>query len=381
MSRLSSDRRPLVAYADGPDLAASAPTDFVGSAPDVLLGWTPHLRPWIDRSLHGSTVMAGYALADAVADDTLAYLPTRLSGVPRLVEQLRPDVVVVPAIRRGRELAYTGSVGWAPHVSAATSRIVVEVDPDGVDVGAPLVELPIAQTTSACRPVTSLPGFDPSPVDRRVAEHVISVLPPRPTLQFGPGGVASAIVRMLDRPVGIWSGLLTDDVAALADGGLLRDAAVGAYAWGGNALTGLCRSGGARLTSIGETHDPARIAGVESFVSLNTALQIGLDGAVNVERVGGRLVAGMGGHPDFCAAAARTPGAISVIALRAARRDRSNIVARVETVSTPRCDVDVVVTEHGVADLRGLDDAARAARIVAVAAPEHRADLERQMAG
>ena len=97
---------------------------------------------------------------------------------------------------------------------------------------------------------------------------------------------------------------------------------------------------------------------------------------MNVERVGGRIVGGVGGHADFCAGASRSPGGLSVIALRSmTARGESTIVPRVDVVTTPRTDVDMVVTEHGVADLRGLDDAARAARIVAVAAPEHRESL------
>jgi acyl-CoA hydrolase len=84
----------------------------------------------------------------------------------------------------------------------------------------------------------------------------------------------------------------------------------------------------------------------------------------------------MGGHPDFCAAASRAPDGLSIIALRSTHRGRSTIVPQVETVSTPRCDVDVIVTEHGVADLRALDDTERAYRILGVAAPEHRAELE-----
>ena len=65
-----------------------------------------------------------------------------------------------------------------------------------------------------------------------------------------------------------------------------------------------------------------------------------------------------------------------MIALRSTDRDgRSTIVPRVDVVSTPRCDVDVVVTEHGVADLRDLDDAERAGRMVTIAAPEHRDQL------
>jgi acyl-CoA hydrolase len=118
------------------------------------------------------------------------------------------------------------------------------------------------------------------------------------------------------------------------------------------------------------------VSGIDRFVGCNTALQVGLDGSVNVERVGGRLVAGIGGHPDFCTAGTRSQGGMSVIALRSTTgRGASTIVRQVETVSTPRCDVDVVVTEHGVADLRGVDDSERARRISAIADPAHRLAL------
>ena len=76
------------------------------------------------------------------------------------------------------------------------------------------------------------------------------------------------------------------------------------------------------------------------------------------------------------AAASRCVDGLSVIALRSTDRNGwSTIVPRVDVVSTPRCDVDVVVTEHGVADLRDLDDGERAARLVAIASPEHRDQL------
>ncbi|HEX5587302.1 MAG TPA: acetyl-CoA hydrolase/transferase C-terminal domain-containing protein, partial [Acidimicrobiia bacterium] len=107
-----------------------------------------------------------------------------------------------------------------------------------------------------------------------------------------------------------------------------------------------------------------------------TALQVGLDGSVNVERVGGRLITGIGGHPDFSAGASGSTGGLSLIALRSTTRGgTSTIVATPEVVSTPRCDIEVVVTEHGIADLRGADDDERARRLVAVAAPEHRSSL------
>ena len=86
-------------------------------------------------------------------------------------------------------------------------------------------------------------------------------------------------------------------------------------------------------------------------------------------------MSGIGGHADFCAAAARSDGGLSIIALPATRRGRSAIVPAVEKVSTPAADVHVVVTEYGIADLRGADATERRRRLMAIAAPEFREGL------
>ena len=84
----------------------------------------------------------------------------------------------------------------------------------------------------------------------------------------------------------------------------------------------------------------------------------------------------MGGHADFCVGASRSVGGLSIIALRSvAGNGRPTIVPAVDVVSTSRSDIQVVVTEHGIADLRNVGDDERARRLIAIAAPEHRADL------
>jgi acyl-CoA hydrolase len=369
-------RHPIVAYADGHDCAASRP-DLVGAeGGQVILGWMPEDREWLAGPLRGWALMGGYALAAPIADGRLRYVPARLSSVPHVLAALQPEIVVISAVRRGDELAYGSSVGWAPAAAEVAAQVVIEIDDEADDLGAPAITCEITRTVTARRTMTAPTPIEAGTADRAIAEHVLSLLPREATLQFGPGSIADVVVRAIDTPVGVWSGLLTDAVAELAARGLLRAPAVGAYAYGGVPLTDLCRDGGARLTAISETHDARCIADNPGFVALNTALQVGLDGSVNVERVRGRLVAGMGGHPDFCAAAARAPDGLSIIALRSTHRGRSTIVAQVETVSTQRSDVDVIVTEHGVADLRGLDDTERAHRILGVAAPEHRPALD-----
>jgi acyl-CoA hydrolase len=377
---------PILAYADGLDSARSSPAVVAAAAGlgsddvEVLLGWTPAACDWLlSPALRGRTVMAGYALGRAVAEGRLRYLPVRLSAMPRAVAGgLRPDVAVVTGVRRGSELVFGASVGWGPAVARAADQVVVEVDDDGADLGGPPIPGRIVATIE--RPTVLEAAPSPRPpvaVDHRIAAHVLSVLPDEPTLQFGPGGVAEAILAALDRPIRIWSGLVTDALAGLDARGLLLGAATAAYVWGGNPAAELAAAGRLELRAVDETHDLSRVAGIERFVGCNTALQVGLDGSVNVERVAGRLVAGIGGHADFCAAASKSDGGVSIIALPSTTRTgASTIVPVVETTSTPRCDVEVVVTEHGVADLRGVDDRERAKRIAAVAAPEHRAWLQ-----
>jgi acyl-CoA hydrolase len=327
--------------------------------------------------------MAGYGLADAIAQGRLRYLPARLSAVPAIVESRPPAVAVVAAVRRGDGFAFRGTVGWGPAAARAAEAVVVELDEEAPDLGAPLVPGRIAEVMP--RPPAPDRGLPvprpPDPVDLTIGRRVAAVLPEDPTLQLGPGGIAEGVAASLHQPVRIWSGLVTDTIASLATKGLLVGQVTAGYVWGGEQVAALARDGRLDLRPVEETHDLTRVSGIPRFTSCNTALQVGLDGSVNVERVRGRLVAGIGGHADFCAAGSRSVGGMSLIALRSTdSRGNSTIVPQVDIVSTPRCDIDVVVTEHGVADLRDADDAERARRLVSVASPAHRASLEAALA-
>jgi acyl-CoA hydrolase len=109
------------------------------------------------------------------------------------------------------------------------------------------------------------------------------------------------------------------------------------------------------LHPIEFTHDPGRLSASPLF-AVNTAVEIDTDGQINVEGTERAVVGGIGGHHDYAAAAARSVGGLSIIAVTTTHRGRSTLVERLSRpVSTPSHDVDIVVTEHGIADLRGLD--------------------------
>ena len=381
-------------HAPGPDRYLVVP-DGPSSAGDVLtelaatddladwalfLGWLVGQPTWTSGIGSGKarTVLGGYASVDPIAAGAMTYLPVRLSRVPRLLsETFVPEVAVVRARPAGHGFRLSSSVGWALPALRLARRVVVEVDESGPVIDTPEVPVRDVHIVSSETPAYVPPRPVLDDVDRRIGELVAEMIPAGATLQHGPGTIAEAVLAALDGPVSVWSGIVSDAVVDLCRRGLLVGQATAAYLWGGTGLHELAAAGLIRLRGVEETHAAGALSGIDRFVAVNTALEVGLDGSVNVERLGNRTIAGIGGHTDYCSAAASSTGGLSIIALRASRKGRSTIVPVVEHVSTARSEVDVVVTEHGVADLRGLGDDARARALLAISDPAFHEQLER----
>jgi acyl-CoA hydrolase len=361
----------LVAYADGPASARLSPADALAAAGlegrcEVLLGLTVERHAWLDDpGLRGVAVLPGYAVSGAVADGRLTPLPVRLTALPSMLAERPPDVGVIAVVRRRSRFAFSGSVGWGPALAANARRLVLEVDESGRDLGGPEVEGDVVAVVERAGGAPSVvPQRPADDVDLRIGELVASLVPEQATMQFGPGGIGEGIARALERPIHIRSGLVTDAMAALHDRGLLLSPVFGSYTWGGAPILRLAEAGMLALAPVTDTNDSGAVAATPRFVACNTAIQVGVDGSVNIERAGDRVITGIGGHSDFCAGASRSVGGLSIIAVRATAADGTpTIVEQVDVVSTPRSDVDVVVTEHGIADLRGLSDRERIDRL------------------
>jgi len=373
----------LIIFGDGPWAPTVDPATVAARCGlddfTVLVGWTVEELPWLETTPPGrvTAMSAGYRLGTAVAAGVVAVRSTPISAMPALLaDGLRPDVVVVSGRPAGTGFVFGPSVGWA-HAAARLARrgVVVDVRPGLPAYDAPPIPGEVLAVVDSPPVPTVPPGRPPTPAEKAIGAAVAGLVPPGAALEFGLGTICDVAAARLDIGVRIRSGMVTDSLVDLDRRGLLLDRAEATYAWGGDGLAALSAGGRLRLVPSDRSHDIDRLAGLEQFTAVNSALEIGLDGSVNVEVLDGRPVAGVGGHADFCAAAARSDGGLSVVALTATRRGRSTIVPAVEQVSTPGRDVHVVVTEFGVADLRGADAAERRRRLVAVAAPEFRAAL------
>ena len=367
--------------ADGPDGPLIDPADVAEAArisePEVLLGWVVRDAPWMATTeLPVRTFLTGQGTRAAVAAGRVSTFPARLSAIPGLLAgRMKPEVLVVGAHESSAGFTVSHGPGFVGTAMGRARSVVVERWPGAPLPGAPVISAEVVAVFERKDPPDPPPRNEPSSVHHGIGELVASLIPEGATVQWGPGVIGSSVIASLRRPVSVRSGLATDELVSLEEAGLLEGTAEAAYVWGGPALRAMVHTGRLRLCGIEHTHDLTAVSAVERFVAINTALQVGLDGAANVETVDGRIVSGAGGHPDFAAGASRSPGGFSVVALPSTAGERSTIVAAPERVSTPRSDVDVVVTEHGIADLRGLDDRERAERIIGVAAPEHRDEL------
>jgi acyl-CoA hydrolase len=373
----------LVAYGDGPWAPTVDPATVAQlcglDEPDVLLGWTVEELPWLATMPPGrvTSTMAGPRLAQAMAAGVVRVRSTAISAMPRLLAgELRPDVAVVAGRQAGTGFVFGPSVGWA-HAAARFARrgVVVDVRPGLPAYDAPPIPGEILAVVEGPAVTPSAPGRAATADETAIGATVADLVPPGATLELGFGTVCDAVAAALSVGVRIRSGMVTDALVRLHRRQLLLDRAEATFAWGGDDLAALSAAERLRLVPSDESHDIDRLARFEQFTAVNSALEVGLDGAVNVEILGGRPVSGIGGHADFCAASTRSEGGLSIIALTATRRGRSAIVPAVEKVSTAPADVHLVVTEHGVADLRGVNAAERRRRLIGVAAPEFRNQL------
>ena len=214
------------------------------------------------------------------------------------------------------------------------------------------------------------PAFD------RISRTIAELTPDGASVQFGIGKAGVAALAALEgrRGLKIHSGMVTDPLLSVLDAGSVDEVVTG-LALGTRPLFERCASDRRiRFEAASYTHDIRTLAAIPRLVAVNSALDVDLFGQANAEFIAGRQVSGIGGLTDFLRGARLSEGGAPIVALNATAKGRSRIVPRLtpNAVSVPRADMGVVVTEHGHADLRGLDLDARAQALTAIAAPEHR---------
>ena len=330
------------------------------------------------------------ALVDA---GVMEVLPVHIGTLPGLLRTGRLAIDVVLAQVSAPDVAGRHSLGlvadYLPSAISIARCTVAEVNPNvPFTFGDTLVEAHrLTATVTDARPPITVERRPPLPEERRIAQLIADIIPDGATIQFGVGGTPDAALALLGskRDLGIHSGLVTDAVVDLVEAGVVTNArkeidrgtTVTGALFGTTKLYGWAdRNAALAVRGLHHTHDARVLSSLRTLHAVNSAIEVDLTGQINGELAAGRYIGTVGGQGAFARAALSSDTGRSIVALPSTARDGAitRIVTRLDhgIVSTARADADLVVTEHGIADLRGASLAQRRARLLAIADPRHR---------
>lgn len=323
-------------------------------------------------------------------------LPVHYFGMDRMIREgtLRIDVLFLQLPKPDKEGRY--SLGFAREYLVAAlgvARTVIAEVSEEVPwtFGGPYLREEDFDLVIPARSGLAVPAGlgEPTQMEQSIGRHVAGLVPDGATLQTGIGNVPDVILAALKdhHDLGVHSGSLGERIAWLIEAGVITNrrkpidtgVTVGGLLYGGTRLRRLAHQNPAiELRGTDYTHASQVLERFERLVAINSAVEVDLTGQVNSEVANGHYVGAVGGILDFVRAAGRSKGGVPIIALPSTAGKFSRIVASLSGPATiARSDAGVIVTEHGVADLRGLTLRQRVRRMIDIAAPEHRESLDR----
>lgn len=328
------------------------------------------------------------------------YIPNSFSELPGLIERglVASDVVFAMASTMDADGNFALGLG-ADYTMAAIAKaraVVLEVNPNvPFTHGHCHVHVSqVAAVVESDEPILEVGLPTIGPVQAAIGQYVADLIADGSTLQIGYGGIPDAVVMQLTKKhdLGIHTEMIGDGILTLLESGAVTNRLknrnpgkiIATFALGSRKLYRFMdRNPAFEMHPVDVTNDPP-VAGLnDKLVAINATLQIDLFGQCGSESLGPLPYSGTGGQADFVRAANRSRGGKAFIVLPStAKGDSVSRIVPTLTpgthVSTGKNDVDYVVTEHGVAQLRGKTARQRAGELIAIAHPDFRAELWEQ---
>jgi acyl-CoA hydrolase/GNAT superfamily N-acetyltransferase len=363
----------------------------------MTVGHAPYAQAAHAGRFRTNAFFIGSNVRDAVAQGIADYTPAFLSEIPGLFRSRRLPIDVALISTSPPDAHGFCSLGVSVDVvkSAVDSAqiVVAEVNPHmpRTHGGSFLHVDDIDSFVPSDVPILEVALHVPDEASRRMGQLSATLVPHGATLQLGIGDLPNAVLAALKdkTDLGLHSEMVSDGVIDLIQSGVINGRRKTLHP--GKAVTSFCM-GTRRLYDFVHdnpffeflptefVNDPYVIAQHERMISINSALQVDLTGQVCADSIGTRFYSGIGGQVDFIRGAARSKGGRSIIALPSTAKEGkvSRIVPMLSEgagVVTTRGDVHTIITEHGVAELKGRTVRERALALISVAHPDFRGEL------
>ena len=281
---------------------------------------------------------------------------------------------------------------YESEILAKAQHVVLEVNPNiPMTFGSTVV--PVSDVDFFIESDAALPAIHKAvsqDIDRTIASFIADLVPDEATLQLGIGSIPNAIGEALEgkRNLGIHTEMVNDTMMELYQKGIVTGKCktkwpsriVGSFIFGTQKLYDFAhRNPIIELHPASVVNDPYRLGKNHRMISINTAVEIDLTGQVCSESVGHRELSGVGGASETHIGAQRSPGGRGIVALHSVTKDgQSKINVELKPgakVSISRNDLDTVVTEYGVAHLKGHTVRERCLALISIAHPDFREQL------
>src|SRR5215203_643659 len=333
---------------------------------------------------------------EAFRKDTCDLIPNNFSEVPALMRRATRRSLVLAAVSPPDRHGYFSLGTHADYVAALIGEAPFFVE---VNHQMPRTygenQVHISQVVGWCEadyPLVELPARSERDTDRKIAEYVAERIPDGATLQTGIGAVPNDVLRLLGdhKELGVHTDSLTDEFVNLVERGAVtgtrkrthRNKVIASNATGSRKLYEFVEENpGVEFWPVDHINDERNIAREDSFVAINATLEVDFLGQCASESLGTVYWSSSGGQPEFARGAIFAEHGQSFIVLHSTTADESvsRIVAQLHlgaAVTTFKNVVDRVVTEYGVAELLGSSIRERTCKMLGIAHPKFRRELE-----
>lgn len=363
----------------------------------VAMGKGEYMKPEYAKNYRHNGLFLGGSTRNAVAEGRGDYTPSFFFEIPRLFKKnyLPVNVSMVQLSKPDAHgyCSYGVSCDYTKSATECADLVIAQINEymprtlgnafihvDDLDI---IVE--------ASEPLIELPRPAIGEIEERIGSHCASLVEDGSTLQLGIGAIPDAVLSFLKdkKDLGIHSEMFSDGVLELVENGNITNAAkslhpgkfVVTFLMGSKKLYDFIDNNPEIvMCPVDYTNNPAIIAQNSKMVSINSAIQVDFMGQVASETIGYKQFSGTGGQVDFVRGASMCEDGKSIIAFPsvAGKNKLSRIVPVLDegaAVTTSRNDVDYIVTEFGIAHLRGKSLKDRAKALINIAHPDHREEL------
>jgi 4-hydroxybutyrate CoA-transferase len=359
-----------------------------------------YVRLGMEKTFRYNALFVSPSIINMLEEQSADYTPCFFSEIPYLFRNkvLPVDVALIQVTPPDEQgfCSYGIAVDYTKPAAECARIVIAQMNGNMPRTGGARIALEaINYIVEKDEPILELNPVQISEVEKQIGKNIAALIPDGATLRLGIGAVDNAVTLFLQdkKDLGIHSEVFSDHIVSLAQAGVItnRKKTINAGKFCAAFLLGTCKTydfvhnnPDVEMHSLEYINDPYIIGQHEKFIAVNSALQVDLTGQVNAETIDSKQVSGAGSLADFVRGASRSFGGKSIIALPSttANGQISNICCELDrgaAIAISRNEVHYVVTEYGVAELKGRSLRQRAQALIAVSHPEFRERLTAQV--